>query len=202
MSSPILWHRCDQRRDASADPSRAKPKGSDVPIRDRALHAHLPRAELGTHVLCLTMGSRRTEWSCGPPLPPEAGIGRLGRGQLVQADAAVALERERRLRREPDGRERERQRVNRDLPADERAGIVEQCLLFVRANVEHDRAAMHADEVVVPDCEPSPPIGDVVVQPVVRVPRRRPPRGERVDEEAARVHRSSKARTSSNVEVK
>src|SRR5579859_6214950 len=60
---------------------------------------------------------------------------------------------------------------------------------------------MHADEVVVPDREPPPSLGDIFVQQVVRLPRRRPLRREGVDEYAASTH-SKERRTSSIVEVK
>ena len=73
------------------------------------------------------------------------------RSQLVETDAAIAFQRERRLRREADGREGERQWMHRQLPTGERARIFEQRLLFFRADVEDHSTAVPTDEMVVPD---------------------------------------------------
>jgi hypothetical protein len=52
---------------------------------------------------------------------------------------------------EADRRERERQWMNRQLPALERARVIEPCELLLVANVEDGKAAVASDEVVVQD---------------------------------------------------
>src|SRR5256885_5021726 len=93
--------------------------------------------------------------------PPVARVVGLRGRKLLEADAAVLLQRERGLRREADRRERERERMHAQLPALERAGIGEPRLLVLVANVEHDDTAVSADEVVAPDREPATLVGDL-----------------------------------------
>ena len=62
--------------------------------------------------------------------------------------------------------------MDRELPAGQRTGIFRR-LLLVRADVEHSGPAVWADEVIVPNRE-LVASGDVLVQPIVRLPRSSP----------------------------
>lgn len=55
----------------------------------------------------------------------------------------------------------------RQLPTGERPRVFEQYLLLVGTDVENDRAAVSAHEVVVPDREASFSLGDVLVKQIV-----------------------------------
>ena len=63
------------------------------------------------------------------------------------------LERERGLRRKPTA-DRENVGVNRQAPP--ASGPAQAGLFFLRANIEHDRAAVDPDEMVVPSREAAP----------------------------------------------
>src|SRR2546423_1655516 len=78
--------------------------------------------------------------------------------------------------------------MHRDLPARQGARIVEERLLFLRTDLEHDRAAVGADEVVVPDGQTAPRIRHVLVHPVVRLARGRSLGRQCIDEIAATAH--------------
>jgi hypothetical protein len=91
---------------------------------------------------------------------------------------------------EADRSERERERVDRELPAHERARIVEALSFLLGAHVENGEAAVRtADEVVVRDRDSATTVGDVLVEQEIGPPGRRARRRDGVDEVAAVLHR-------------
>lgn len=114
-----------------------------------------------------------------------ASLWHLPRDNVSEGGVAIGPQREVDLGLEATRRHREHQRVERELPAGERAGIAQAGELIAVGDVEDGDAAAVADEVVVVKNQATAGVGDLVVEGDVRVVWGERTRRDRVDEVAA-----------------
>src|SRR5829696_7046267 len=156
-------------RSISSPPARLIAPATPAPIQSASFAAFVIASTSST-----VMSPSTTESSSSPTAePPEALVHALLLAPLRERLAAVLLGGQVHLGGEAGRGHREGQRVDRDIPTLERAVVIQQVERLPVADVEHGETAVWlAREMVVEDDEAPTPIGDVLVQQLVRLPRR------------------------------
>src|SRR5215204_363763 len=169
-ASPTVIGPCaTASRSISSPPARLIAPATPEPI-DSALFAAFAIASTSSAV----MSPSTTESSRSATAePPEAIVLTLLLAPLRERLATVLLGGQVHLSGEAGRSHREGQRVDRDIPTLERAAVFQQVERLPVPDVEHGETAVWlAREVVVEDDEAPTPVGDVLVQQFVRLPRR------------------------------